>query len=133
MSDRARHEKTSDLPEVLRQLEDKQKVKERLLIRSSGRIVLLTCSDISWISSAGNYAEIHVGKTVHLLRQTLSALEQKLPEYFARISKSHLVNIRFIREWQVKSHGDSLVTLVDGTELIATRSYRAQFRKRLNS
>lgn len=112
-------------PSVYKRKED------RLIVRSSGRIIPLACSEISWISSAGNYAEIHVGKAVHLLRQTLTSLEDSLPADFVRVSKSCLVNMKFIRELNPKLYGDALVILVDGTQLTATRNYRQHLRSKL--
>jgi two-component system LytT family response regulator len=98
---------------------------ERFAIRSGGRIVFVKPGEIEWIRSADNYSELHVGGTVHLLRQTLAALEQQLPPIkFVRISRSLMVNVDHIKEFRPKSHGDYLVVLYDGIKLSASRNYR---------
>ncbi len=104
---------------------------DRFAIRSSGKITMMIFSEIIWIEGAGNYVEVHVGEKVHLLRRTLAALEKSLPPEFVRISKSHIVNMNWIRELKPKSHGDCFVTLQNGTKLISTRNYRAALRNRL--
>ncbi|HVK58903.1 MAG TPA: LytTR family DNA-binding domain-containing protein [Candidatus Kapabacteria bacterium] len=104
---------------------------DRLAIRSTGKITLLVFSEILWINGAGNYIEIRVGQKTHLLRQTLSSIALQLPSNFIRISKSQIVNIQLIRELRPKSHGDSILTLHDGTELTVTRSYRQLLREKL--
>ena len=104
---------------------------DRLAIRCSGKITLLIFSEILWIKGAGNYIEIKAGPKTHLLRQTLGSMTEQLPSIFVRISKSQIVNIQWIRELKAKSHGDSVITLHDGTQLTVTRSYRQALRERL--
>ena len=106
--------------------------KDRFAVRCSGRITLLIFSEIQWINGAGNYIEIRAGQKTHLLRQTLGSVAEQLPSNFVRISRSQIVNIQWIREMKAKSHGDSVVTLHDGTQLTATRNYRQALRERLN-
>jgi two-component system LytT family response regulator len=103
----------------------KPKAAERFAIRSGGRIVFVSPAEIDWIGGANNYTEFHVGPAVHLYRQTLNALERQLPsEDFIRISRSHMVNMRSIREIRSKTHGDYWIVLHDGTELPGSRNYR---------
>jgi two-component system LytT family response regulator len=47
-------------------------------IRTSGRIRLLTHSQIDWISAADNYVELHVGLATYMLRSTITALADRL-------------------------------------------------------
>ncbi|HEX7861000.1 MAG TPA: LytTR family DNA-binding domain-containing protein [Verrucomicrobiae bacterium] len=104
----------------------------RLAARSAGKITLLIFAEIAWIEGARNYVEVHVGTKTHLLRRTLSSIEKQLPTQFVRISKSHIINLNLVRELKAKSHGDLIATLLDGTELVVTRSYRDALRKKLN-
>jgi two-component system LytT family response regulator len=105
---------------------------DRIGVRSAGNIKLISFRDIDWIQGARNYAEIHVGKQVHFLRETLEALEERLPSReFIRVSKSAFVNVERIRELRPKSHGDSTVILRDGTQLTATRTYRVKLKQAL--
>jgi two-component system LytT family response regulator len=100
---------------------------ERIAVKSSGRIVLVRTEEIDWIEAADNYVQLHVGKTGHLHRETLSSLEQRLPKNkFIRISRSVMVNVDRVRELQALFHGDYAVILRDGTKLSLSRSYRAR-------
>lgn len=105
--------------------------RDRLAIRSSGKVMLLNLADLQWIAGAGNYIELHAGKATHLLRQTLGGMQEKLPPQFVRISKSHIVNIDCIRELKAKSHGDAYVRLADGTQLVVTRSHQGELKRKL--
>src|SRR5206468_4157855 len=52
---------------------------ERLAVKAGGRIVLLRLAYLDWVESADNYVKLHLGQEAHLLRDTLRALEAKLP------------------------------------------------------
>jgi two-component system, LytTR family, response regulator len=101
---------------------------ERLVIRESGRVLFLKIDEIDWIEGEGNYLRLHVGKSSHLLRETMGTAEARLaPKKFLRLSRSTLVNLERVKEWQPLLHGDSVVVLHDGTRLTVTRVYRERF------
>jgi two-component system LytT family response regulator len=68
---------------------------------------------------------IHVGKKTCLLRETISALEQRLtPKGFARIHRSTIVNAQRVTELRSQSNGEFVVVLTDGIALRMSKSYR---------
>jgi two-component system LytT family response regulator len=98
---------------------------ERITIRSHGRIAIVQTAEIDWMTAAGNYVELHVGKAAHLVRMTIRDLTAQLPQHmFVQISRSQVVNVERIKEVRPRSHGDYLVLLRDGTRLAGTRNYR---------
>jgi two-component system LytT family response regulator len=98
---------------------------QRWLVKSGERIVILHANDIDWIETADEYALLHAHGQKHLLRATMSMLEQQLdPEKFMRIHRSTIVNLERIKEMQSQTHGDLLVILRDGTNLKMSRNYR---------
>jgi len=105
---------------------------ERLMVKSGGRIFFVRIDDVAWIEAAGNYVRLHVGKDVHLLRETLTALEKKLdPARFVRIHRSTIVNLERVRELQPVFHGDYVVILHDGVELVVSRGFRDHLKDAL--
>jgi LytTr DNA-binding domain len=100
-------------------------VTERLLVEGDGRSFFVRTSEVDWMEAARNYVRLHVGDRTHVLRATLSALEQRLdPERFRRISRSALVNLDRVREVQPWFHGDAVVILESGARLGLSRRYR---------
>jgi len=98
---------------------------ERLAIKSDGRILVVKTADIAWIQSAQNYVEIHADKKTHLLRETISAIETRLPpDKFVRISRSVIINVDCVKELEPLFYGEYKVTLLDGTRLTLSRRYR---------
>ena len=51
-----------------------RKAPDRIAVRTNGRVVFLKAADIDWIEAADNYACLHVGRKVHVLRETMSEL-----------------------------------------------------------
>lgn len=97
---------------------------ERIPVKNKRRVTFVDVADIDWIEAADNYVNLHVGDQNHLVRSTLSEMEERLdPEQFLRIHRSHIVNIERIREVHPRGSGDCLIVLEDGTELLSSRTY----------
>jgi len=113
------------LQKLLQSVETTRPGPERLMVKADGRIYFVRIDQIDWVEAAGNYIRLHVGKEVHLLRESLGALEKKLdPSRFVRIHRSTIVNLERMRELQPAFHGDYVIILHDGTELQVSRSCR---------
>ena len=98
---------------------------DRFLVRSGRRYVFVRVDEIDWIGAADNYLELHLGKRVHLLRETMSAMEGRLdPRRFMRIHRSAIVNVDRIRAIESWGKGEYLVVLTDGTQVNSSRAYR---------
>ena len=106
------------------------KITDRLAVKSGGHVVWVKLEEIDWIGSADNYAELHVGAKSHLLRETLGALETRLPpEKFVRISRSAIVNAQRIKELHRLFYGGCELVLLDGTRLTLSRRYRDKLQQ----
>jgi two-component system LytT family response regulator len=102
---------------------------DRMVIRSSGRVIFVKTSEIDWIEAAGDYVTLHAGKKSWLMRETISEMETKLyPNGFSRIHRSAIVNTERIAEMRPLDNGEYRVLLRDGTELRLSRNYRQQLQ-----
>jgi two-component system LytT family response regulator len=105
---------------------------DRLAVKSGGKVLVLKLDEIDWIESADNYVNLHLGSESHLHRETMSALERKLPaDKFMRISRSTIVNIERIKELQPLFHGEYTVILRNGARLTLSRSHREKLNQLL--
>jgi DNA-binding LytR/AlgR family response regulator len=99
----------------------------RIVFKSRGRILFLPVTDIRWIGAEENYVRICTDKETHLLRETMTGLEQKLdPQMFLRVHRSAIVNLQFVKEVRTESQGDFVVHLVNGHKLSMSRSYHSR-------
>lgn len=102
---------------------------DRLVVRKRNREFILDVGDIDRIESDGNYVVVHAAGESYRLRESLDALARRLGEQrFARIHRTHVVNIDRIREIQPWDHGDYRIVLKDGSFLSFSRRYRSRLR-----
>jgi two-component system, LytTR family, response regulator len=111
---------------------DRSRGRDRLVVRTPERAFFLRSETVDWVEAAGKFVHLHVGRSVHALRESMAELEQELdPVRFLRISRSAIVNIDRIQEIQPWFQGDYVLILTDGTRLTSTRGYRDNMRKLL--
>jgi two-component system LytT family response regulator len=95
---------------------------KRIMVRTNDRVIFVRLDDIDWIEAAGNYAILHVGKSNHILRETMTHLEDQLPlDLFFRASRSAFIHLARIRELQPLPGGQHVVILQDGQKITMTR------------
>jgi two-component system LytT family response regulator len=104
----------------------------RILVRSAGRTRFVTVADIDWIEAADYYSKLHVGGQVHLVRETMTVLEQKLDATrFVRVHRSAIVNIERCVEIQPEFQGRFVLIMRDGSRVPMSRGRRAQVEQAL--
>jgi two-component system LytT family response regulator len=97
----------------------------RLSVRTSNRLTFVAVNEVDWIEAAGNYVVLHVGRTTHIIRQQMKALEAQLsPESFLRVSRSAILNLRRVKELQSVTPGDNVAILLDGQQIPMTCTIR---------
>ena len=105
---------------------------DRIAIKSVGQVVFIRVSDIDWIEAADYYACLHVGSRTHLLRRSMSELEQELdPLVFSRIHRSTIVNLDRVKALKLGEDGEYEVLLDSGVRLRLSQRYRKQLHARL--
>jgi two-component system LytT family response regulator len=115
--------KIADLLKTLKPAEEN--FLQRIAVKENGRIRFLDAEKIDWISSLGNYIEIHAGREKFVLRETMDGIESKLdPNEFLRIRRSKIVRITNIKELNTLFNGEYSVVLLNGTKLTSSRRYR---------
>jgi len=104
----------------------------RLAVRNNGHVLFLAPEEIEWIEAAGNYVRLNAGGESHLLRETMSGVESKLPrDSFLRIHRSAIVNLEAVRELEPSPHGDFVVVLKSGKRLPLSRGCRDRLEEML--
>ena len=97
-------------------------------VRSLDRIVIVRVQSIVRLEADDNYVRIWADR-MYLHKETLAGLCARLdPQQFLRIHRSHAVRIDSVRELVPRLHGEYLLRLDNGVQLISGRSYRTQIR-----
>jgi two-component system LytT family response regulator len=130
-------ERTREAPErtlraLLASLQERRKYLQRLVVKSGGRIFFLKVADIDWFEASGNYVTLHVGRSSHLVRGTMTTLEGRLdPDRFLRVRRSAIVNLERVKELQPWFKGEQVLVLTDGTRLTVGRAFRDRLERLL--
>jgi two-component system LytT family response regulator len=104
------------------------------VVRTGARIQIVLVEDVDWISAAGDYTELHVRGRAHLLRETMTSLQQKLdPGQFLRIHRSRMVRPDCIVELRGIENREYMVKLSDGSEHRSSRTYAGRLEEWLTS
>lgn len=103
-----------------------------LVVRSVGRIQLVEVSQLLWLSTAGNYIELHLNDQVILHRASLSYLEKHLTDTdFYRVHRTAMVRISQIIEFITLADGQYQVVLKNGDKVSVSQSHKEELLNRL--
>ena len=122
-------------PELLKLVEKRSKpgeIWQWIVVKSRDTTRLIMTQDIDWIEAAGVYVTLHTGGAEFLYRAGLATVASRLDPFgFVRIHRSSIVNLKSIAHLERRSHGEFEITLKDGTQLMMSRTYRADFEAML--
>jgi two-component system LytT family response regulator len=98
---------------------------DRVAVKTGSQTLFIKVAEIDYVESAANYVVLRTRTGSHILRETLSNLETRLPpRLFLRISRSTIVNLDRVKALQLSPQGESVVLLEDGRQLVVTRTLR---------
>ncbi len=105
----------------------------QLLVTERGVTRVIPVADLEWIETADNYVALHVGAQQPLMRQTLSALLDRLGSGFMRCHRRAAVQVSFIEQVLARDKGDCELVLRGGARVPCSRQYRAALMARLQA
>lgn len=107
--------------------EQKNAVRNFLMIKSDYRIIKLLFEDIEYIEGLSEYVRIYAPEKTYTTLAALKSLEGELPaDKFIRIHKSYIVALSAIDQFNSRA-----VQLHNGKELPVGRSYKDQFMQKM--
>jgi len=104
----------------------------RLMVGSGTKAVVVEVTAIDWIGARDYCAELHVGRTSHVMRESLAALEAELdPTLFVRVHRSAIVNLGRITEVRKRVLRGLDVVLTNGARIPVSRSRKHDLIERM--
>jgi two-component system LytT family response regulator len=95
----------------------------RVMVKEGGRVFFQPVEEIDWIESADYYSRLHVAEATHLIRESMTALEEQLdPSRFVRIHRTAIVNVDRVKELRLDYANRHVVVLKNGTRLPLSRT-----------
>lgn len=105
---------------------------DRMMVKSAGRFVFVAFDELQFVRAAGNYVALHVGDEVHEVRDTLGAIEARLPAgRFLRLHRSYLANVGALASLEPAGGGEYVARLRGGRELPVGATYLDALRQAL--
>jgi two-component system LytT family response regulator len=99
--------------------------RSRIAVKNGGQMIFIKVSDVDYIESAANYAVVHTASGNHIVRETLTNLEEELPpKQFLRVSRSLILNLERVKGLQSTPGGEYVAVLQDNRQLPMTRGLR---------
>ena len=134
MRDRLRSVKAFDLSRKLSALlarHEQDRAKQRILVPTPAGDLVIDADEIDWIEADDYYAAIHARQGRHLVRESLTSLEQRLDRNrFVRTHRSAIVNVNRVSEVR-KETGETVLILRSGVHIPVSRRRRARVIRRL--
>jgi two-component system, LytTR family, response regulator len=123
-------ERAKSMLEALPQLQSlARKPSSRIAIKTNGRIVFINPADVVAVEAEGNYVLLQQRAGSYLLRESISAMAEKLKPYgFIRIHRSVLINSSYVAEIEPCLTGEYALRIRGGKEYTVTRTYKKSLR-----
>ena len=127
-------ESTQQMMAMIEAIANPRRYLSRLAVRSGERTIFLMIDDVEWIEASQNYVRVHAGQATHMLHVPMNQIEASLdPERFLRIHRSHIVNLKRIRQAWTLAHGQYILELASGERLQSGRTYGENIRTLLSN
>ncbi len=115
--------KTENINNLSNVIKQKSGHLERLFIKTGNKIDKVDVSEIIQIIAQDDYIEIITPKGKYLKKETMSYMETALPkDVFARVHRSHIININHINKIEKYGKESYAVILKDGSSATVSKS-----------
>lgn len=119
-------------PDVEKILASLRMVNHQLTVKKDGEIYLLDLAQVIYIESVDRKCFIYTCNEVYESDFRLYELAGRLEEYgFLRVSKSFLVRLQDIQSLRAEINRRIRITMSNGEQIIASRQYADELKKRL--
>ena len=110
---------------------EKEQARQRIVVTTSTGDLVIDSDEIDWIEADDYYAAVHARDGRHLIRESLSSLEQRLDgTRFMRVHRSAIVNLDRVCAVR-REAGELLLVLRNGVRIPVSRRRRTHVTKLL--
>lgn len=113
----------SVLKEFYSQKEEKKMTS--ITVKKGEKLIFIKLDEVTHFEADEKYVTVYTNKENHLIEQSLSQLNLKLPEYFMRVHRAVIVNKNLVLDVQKYFNSRFVITLNNNrkTSIISGRSY----------
>ncbi|MBR0154618.1 MAG: LytTR family transcriptional regulator DNA-binding domain-containing protein [Treponema sp.] len=119
-------------PQVEKLLASIRILDKQITVKKDGSVFLINLEDIFYIEALERHTFIYTDKDVFDSEMKLYELESALAQYdFIRVSKNTICSLRKIKSLKSEVDRKIKITLENGYQIIASRMYADELRKKL--
>lgn len=119
-------------PEIERIVSLMRMMDMQIAVRRDDETILLDVDKILYIEAVDRNTFVYTKDDTYESALKLYEFEQQLPEHdYFRVSKQSIVNLRKVRSLKTELARKIRVTLINGEQIIVSRMYADELRKRL--
>lgn len=102
-------------------------------LKEDGRLRNIPVEEVYCIEADGNYITLNLASKNYLYRATMNDIEEQLdPQYFLRIHRSTILNLRYIEKVKYLQNNEYLFILKNDSVLTSGRSFKDKIVEALN-
>lgn len=125
-----------EMLKVLKDIANKKEVKKMtsITVKKNERLLFIKLEEVAFFEADNIYIKIHSDSGVYLSNETITNLENKLPDNFLRIHRGIIINKDFVNDIQKYFNSRFIITLKDNKQSTVTsgRSYNEVVKSWIN-
>ena len=111
------------IEKIKQHLAESEEKLHRVVIKKSGKIHVISTSDINFLEAQDDYVMIYTDEGKYLKQQTLKYFEKHMdPQQFVRVHRSYIANITSIERIEPYEKSNFILILKDGNKVPVSRS-----------
>lgn len=123
---------SSDIKSVLKAFYEQKEEKKMtsITIKKGEKLIFIKLDEVTHFEADEKYVTVYTNKENHLIEQSLSQLESKLPQEFIRVHRAVILNKNLVQEVQKYFNSRFVITLNNNrkTSITSGRSYNTAIK-----
>ncbi|MDO3695237.1 LytTR family DNA-binding domain-containing protein [Wenyingzhuangia sp. chi5] len=123
---------SQNIMQMLTDLSSKKEIKKMtsLTVKKGDKLIFLKLEEISHFSADERYVSVHSKEENYLIEDTLTQLEEKLPDNFLRVHRAVIINTEYVKEIQKYFNSRFTITLnnLKKSSITTGRSYNSAIK-----
>ena len=105
-----------------------------ITVKKGDKIIFKKLEDITHFEASEKYVTLHTNNSNELIEQSLTQLEDKLPDNFLRVHRSFLINTDYVKDFQKYFNNRFIINLLNHKQTVITsgRTYKDTIKTYIN-
>jgi DNA-binding LytR/AlgR family response regulator len=124
---------SEEILNILKDISNKKEIKKMtsITVKKNDKLIFIKLEDIAFFEADKHYTTIHSETGKYLSTESISRLENKLPDYFLRVQRGVIINTNYVKDVQKYFNSRYVITLNNkkATSITSGRSYNEAIKQ----